>query len=641
MAFFSLAVIVIGTEPLKNLDRMCYDRMLRGLGTQSPHPAVIVVDIDEESLARYGQWPWPRHLIARLLRVVSDGEPNSVGVDILFPERDRTSPIYLNNTLKAQYGIEIDLESLPSGSVDNDILLSQVLLKNAINLGVMFRFGNGFRYPAKLPRPRLSIIRVHKGKKASRSLNTADAAIAPIPLLAGSADGLGFVNVVPDQDGVIREAPLFIQYGANTFPSLALTAYMRFRQSNEVVIESDRNGVTSIRCADTIIPVDRYGNMSIRFRGPSSTYPSVSAQKLLSGELSSDIFQQKIVFLGSSAEGLKDTHPTPFDRSYSGVEVHASVVGALLDRDFITIPHWSLGAQGTILFLMSLFTLIAVLRFSAWGAGLVFICFLLIVPVGSGILFSYKQVFLSPASTTAMYIMSFALMALIRFRTEEIRKIRQGRQLIAAQDSALVGLASLVETRDIETGNHIIRTQKYVRVLTQYLTIKNPDQFFFHPEEIDLLCKSSALHDIGKVGIPDKILLKPGRLTPAEFNTIKKHTLYGAEAIRRAEKVAQEQAENTFLHMAKEIALTHHEKWDGTGYPQGLKGDEIPVCGRIMALADVYDALIMKRVYKDAMAHDDAAAIILAGRGSQFDPKIVEAFESLEQEFKTIAHEYR
>ncbi|MEQ8331948.1 MAG: two-component system response regulator [Nisaea sp.] len=213
-------------------------------------------------------------------------------------------------------------------------------------------------------------------------------------------------------------------------------------------------------------------------------------------------------------------------------------------------------------------------------------------------------------------------------RTEDIRAMR---------DATIVALASLAETRDNETGNHIRRTQDYMKVLAEKL-VENPKfGAFLQPETIDLLYRSAPLHDIGKVGVPDSILLKPGRLTPEEFDIMKTHTTLGHDALSKAEEVAGTGDERSFLQLAREIALTHHERWDGKGYPQGLAEDDIPIAGRLMAVADVYDALISKRTYKDAFSHEEAVAEIRKGRGTQFDPDIVDAFLGLEGVFRDIA----
>jgi putative two-component system response regulator len=219
---------------------------------------------------------------------------------------------------------------------------------------------------------------------------------------------------------------------------------------------------------------------------------------------------------------------------------------------------------------------------------------------------------------------------------QEVRK--RTRQVQRIQDVTIIAMASLAETRDNETGNHILRTQRYIKALA--LRLRDNPKFAAALDEatIDLLYKSAPLHDIGKVGIPDHILLKPGKLEDDEFAIMKTHTTLGLEAIERAAEHLD--GEDSFLRFAGEIAQSHQEKWDGSGYPQGLVGDAIPLSARLMAVADVYDALISKRVYKPAFSHEKAVGIIREGTGSHFDPELVVAFLEIEAEFKVIAREF-
>jgi putative two-component system response regulator len=215
---------------------------------------------------------------------------------------------------------------------------------------------------------------------------------------------------------------------------------------------------------------------------------------------------------------------------------------------------------------------------------------------------------------------------------------RRTRDLIAIQDVTIQMMAGLAETRDSETGNHIRRTQHYVKALAQQLRSHPRYGSQLDDRTIDLLFRSAPLHDIGKVGIPDRILLKPGRFTPEEFAIMQTHTTLGRDAIATAER--QLGVEVDFLRVAKEIAYSHQEKWDGSGYPQGLAGEAIPLSARLMALADVYDALISHRIYKEAMSHEEAVAIIEEGRGRHFDPDVVAAFRAVEGEFRSIAERF-
>ena len=215
---------------------------------------------------------------------------------------------------------------------------------------------------------------------------------------------------------------------------------------------------------------------------------------------------------------------------------------------------------------------------------------------------------------------------------------RRTRDLSAIQDVTIQAMASLAETRDSDTGNHIRRTQFYVRALTNQLKSNPRFTAYLTDPTMQSLFKSAPLHDIGKVGIPDRILLKPGRLTADEFTIMKNHTRLGRDAIQAAENTLQLKVD--FLAIAKEIAYTHHEKWDGSGYPEQLCGDSIPISGRLMALADVYDALICRRIYKSVMSHEQAVAIIVENKGHHFDPDVVDAFLSIQDTFCEIAKSY-
>ena len=215
---------------------------------------------------------------------------------------------------------------------------------------------------------------------------------------------------------------------------------------------------------------------------------------------------------------------------------------------------------------------------------------------------------------------------------EVARRMRQN-QII--QEVSIHALARLAETRDPETGNHLRRTQGYVRTLAEDLRAHQRFANYLQPHTIDLLVRSAPLHDIGKVGIPDHVLLKPGKLTADEWAIMQTHARLGHDAIEAAEKDAEETVE--FLAIAKEIARHHHEKWDGSGYPDGLSGDAIPISARLMALADVFDALISRRVYKPPMPLAEASAIIIEGRGTHFDPDIVDAFVRRSGTFSEIA----
>lgn len=220
----------------------------------------------------------------------------------------------------------------------------------------------------------------------------------------------------------------------------------------------------------------------------------------------------------------------------------------------------------------------------------------------------------------------------------EERVKQQVSEIAAAQQSAIFAMSKLAESKDPETGAHLERMREYCRVTANYLARHSKYRFSIDEHFIENIYLASPLHDIGKVGVPDAILLKPGRLTEDEFDTMKTHTLIGGMTLRA---VNETHPGNLFLQMGIEIAEGHHEKWNGSGYPRGLKGEDIPLSARILALGDVYDALTSKRCYKEAFSHEKSRQIIEEGSGSHFDPEIVQAFLNTEDEFIRIRRHFQ
>jgi len=230
---------------------------------------------------------------------------------------------------------------------------------------------------------------------------------------------------------------------------------------------------------------------------------------------------------------------------------------------------------------------------------------------------------------------SDSLEEMVAKKTEEvIKKTEEAKETL---DNALQGLANVIEHRDLESGEHVKRTQLYVKTLADYL-IESKSKYAKELMEMqpDIIVKSMALHDVGKIAIPDRILLKPGRLDPDEYEIMKTHTTRGREIIGELGDVDT----SLYLKHCEDICFSHHERWDGKGYPQGLKEEEIPLSARLAALADVYDALVCARVYKAAIPYSEAVKIIADGRKTQFDPVITDALVQIQDEFRKVAQEY-
>lgn len=230
-----------------------------------------------------------------------------------------------------------------------------------------------------------------------------------------------------------------------------------------------------------------------------------------------------------------------------------------------------------------------------------------------------------------------ALIKQNRFLDSEVQ--RRIKSISIIQEASIMAMAALAETRDNETGRHLRRAKHYIEELAEYMGDMRKYKDILTPARIKMIALSSPLHDIGKIGIPDHILLKPGPLSKEEYDIMKKHPIIGRDAIVRAEKLIGDA--DTFLTCARMIAYSHHEKWDGSGYPEGLSGEDIPLSARLMAIVDAYDALTSERVYKKAVSHEEAIAIIEADSGKHFDPDVVKAFLALKEKFKHISKIYK
>ncbi|TFH30242.1 MAG: HD domain-containing protein [Deltaproteobacteria bacterium] len=316
------------------------------------------------------------------------------------------------------------------------------------------------------------------------------------------------------------------------------------------------------------------------------------------------------------------------------MEIHANVLDDLLSGDPIAEPRWTRAVR-VLLVLLPGFLLTSLLARSsaAWGLAL-------ILPFAAGIwlaswaLLAYRQIFIPPLLPVFTLTVVFTVLASIRFLLADRQVRERTRKLALTQDAIIQSLAALTETRHHETGGHIQRTRHYIRVLAGRLQSRPEFRTVLDDATVDLLFRLAPLHDIGKVGVRDRILLKPDRLTPEEYEEMKRHTLYGAETIRLAKRMLGEDA---FFQIAEDLVLNHHERWDGTGYPNGLMEEAIPLPGRLMAVADAYDAIISHRVYKPALSHEEAVRIMGERRGTYFDPGVVDAFLDVNEEFRKIA----
>jgi CHASE2 domain-containing sensor protein len=634
LTFCTTLLFLFEPRFLQQTEYRLYDSMLSGR-TSPPKTAIpVMIGIDDESLKAYGQWPWPRYRLARLVQRLQELGADVVAVDFLMPEPDRTSPEVIIAERNRDLGISPAIGVSPLMD-SNSQQLARVLGGGRTILGYYFNFSEVEKTSTSqlpnLPDGMIVANSTIETKQWPQPTNI----LRSIQTLTAAASAEGFTNVQHDVDGILRRVPLLLQFHGEYFPSLALGAALLTSSDRNLRI-TNNNSETTLVWGKHHIPVDRNGNLMIDFRNGKQAFPYFSAKDILGDTGSIKSLRGKVAVVGSWARGLGDIHQVPAGLSLNGLEINATIIDNILSCTFISRPSWARGAE---LFSILLLGILTTLLFSQSG----FVLSLVTVVASSGgcylggreLLLS-TGTYLSPLMPMVTPVVIMTILSLLKYGIEARKVLQRNRDLMEAQDAIIICMSALTETRDKETGGHILRTRKYVEILARHLATL-PSHRDLDELKIDLLVKSAPLHDIGKIGIPDHILQKPTQLTDEELTVIKTHTLIGAGALARSIDLSGHPESLDFLHYARQMTISHHEKWDGSGYPYGLSGTNIPLSGRIMALADVYDALVCKRVYKDSFPHADATETITKESGRHFDPEIVSAFLENNEEFRRVS----
>jgi adenylate cyclase len=619
---------------LTRVDFGVYDTLLRFAGTDLPAGRIVIVDVDERSLSTIGQWPWRRDLVGGLIDRLRAMDARTIALDIMFSEPDRGDGTAATAGLERQPdGAGRTLPAAP------DAALAETLRAGRVVVGYAFTFGeaaNGSRRCVLHPLG-LTIVQPAGDGEDSPLFHASDA-ICSLPILAHAAGASGFLNATPDPDGILRRVPLVIEWDGRAYPGLALAAVIAAADPRSAELHVANANTTSLAMDDLIVPLDGRGNLLLRYRGHTRTFPYISAADVLAGRVPADTFRGKIVFVGATALGTQDLVATPYDPLFPGVEVQATVADNLLRGDFIRIPEHALILEAVTVLGLGIGVALVIGRIGVVWGGVAAGAWLVVLWGGMGWLLAAKGVFLSPLFPTVGVTAALAATTFATFTEEHWRAKRAGEERDVSQRLMVQTLLSLVEVRDNETGSHSRRMKRYVSVLGEHLSAHPEFRDYLTPERIDQIASLAPLHDIGKVGISDLLLRKPGALTDDERAEIRRHPAYGRDVIVNAERQVGVH-DDAILALAKDIVYTHHERWDGTGYPQGLRGEQIPIPGRLVALADVYDALISRRVYRPPLVHDRAVDLILEGRGTHFDPAVVDAFVGVARVLKNLANE--
>ena len=616
-------LILSQSSLVREFDYKVYDFIAAMLPVQPKEKSsshTVLIDIDEKSLKELGQWPWPRVILADLVTKLNNYNPSTIALDIIFPEEDRNSPKNIANFYKKYFHLSGDLISVPKYLQDNDKIFAASLKSSGSILGV-YLTNTKNKAQCHLQSDLTT---------TGFSLKSFSSALCNTPILEKNAASFGFINSFEDSDGILRRMPLLATYKNITIPSFALAIL----QNIDTDIKFEKRHISLLEHS---IALSQESSFLLSFY-PQSWYKKISVVDFLHQRFDPKLLEGKILIIGSSAIGLHDQLIISGGEKISGAEVHITMLDNLLYNHIIIQPKFAKHFNIILSTLFILFLLYLLITDRDLTMIITLITGLGLYSLAT-LYFYMHHIYISSGYFYLLLMINFTFISIAFFIVDSYRKRLSTENLNRSHVALLDSMVHVAEVHDVETGAHIVRTKKYIQLLAKHIHSQKNHPYHKHLSEeiIEVMYRTAPLHDIGKVGIPDSVLKKPGKLTTLEFEVMKSHPNLGRLIIENAIKSYEE---NDFFTMAVNIAYTHHEKWDGSGYPEGLKAEEIPLEGRFMAIADVYDAVINKRVYKRKFSYEEAYAIIKEGRGTHFDPYLVDAFFEIKEEFKKISEKY-
>ncbi|MDD2376817.1 MAG: CHASE2 domain-containing protein [Clostridia bacterium] len=589
-----LLILIITTIVLIKYDFLdTIDFKLQDYLYQSPkliHKDIYVIGIDEYSINNLGEWnQWSRSGITKLVEKLNEDKENCpavIGLDVMYFDEN-------NN--------EVDTKLVDAlNKVDNVVIGSQIVFEKELILD---------------------------NKNSSyKNFNIKDYK-EPFDKLKEKID-YGFLNIIEDNDGVIRKSLHEININDNKQHSFAYEIYKKYVSRNNLNINNN-------------IILNKYNQWSIDFvANPGEYYNGYSVAKVLNGEIPTNIFKDKIVLVGAYTKELNDQHYTSSSKveKMYGVEINGNIIQNLIESQ--TKHEVSMVYQLIIIIITITMLYMLSLKLKLKYINIIYAIYFIVYIFIAYYLYKlgYKlSLVYNLLMPIVVYIITLVEEYIVNLLTiNKLKKdIKQhNKEIEHAYQFLYDSLVNITAFKSHETGEHLIRTKQYMLLLTKEYGEKYNIPEFKDEKILKEITTATTLHDIGKVGIPDAILHKPGKLTEEEFEIIKTHTTMGVQMLKDSN--AKGLTDET-LKYAKDIINYHHEKWNGKGYPEGLSKENIPLVARIMAVCDVYDALINKRAYKDKMSFEETEKIILSESGNSFDPKIISLFDDNKNVMRKIA----
>ena len=430
---------------LSTLDLKIYDTLLKSRSGRAASGSVVIVDIDTKSLAQYGQWPWPRYRIAQLLDKLREMGALSVGVDILFAEPDRSSLRNIQKNISADFNYTVSLSGVPRQYIDNDALLAEALRKGPFVLGYQFLFGERIEKRCTL-HPVNVLLR--KEQEVPDSVNglfkpsSVDCIYQP---LAVATPASGYFNIKPDHDGIVRRVPLMMEYDGQFYAHLSLAMLLSAAKPGHMILTVGQAGTESLSIDSVDIPLEHKGSFLIPFHGPHGTYRHISASDILKGTTETGEIEGRLVIVGVVAPGLLDVHATPTDPTMAGVEVHANIVDAILQGDFLVRPKTAAVYEFIAIVFFGLLSTILFARCKA-VVNLTFLFLFALVAVIVTVFLFRNGIYLSPLYPMLAYTANFSLLSFLDFWREERLLKEKTRLQLTTQEAMLETIANITET---------------------------------------------------------------------------------------------------------------------------------------------------------------------------------------------------